>query len=196
MNKIEILEQYIERMIQTIDKYDENEAEIFIRNITSTFMNEIVNLHEGLTCYYYGVGSYTDDLKILLSKLINYKSNLMLEKEVRDYEIKKLELEKDAFKYNESIFKDYKTEYIDFQKTIENLYEIKEEILDFEEKQKIEDMLSTVELAQNTQNKSKAEEKITNIVNYISSKDSEVILIVLPYLGEVLKRICMDICDD
>ncbi|WP_297135333.1 hypothetical protein [Terrisporobacter sp.] len=191
MNKIEILDQYIENMNYIILKNDEEAAQSLIKNTYSTFISDIKDLPEGLTCYLYGVGSYLEDLKILRAKLVNYKSNLIHQKDIREYELKKMALQESIIKAENQINSksDLKKEIsITFKHTIEKLEEI-EEVLSNDDKEKLENMLSSIEITRNSNNKVKLLLKIHNVIKFICEKDKQVIIIVLPYLGDVTKSL-------
>ena len=189
MNKIEILEKYIENIEYVIKRNDEVMAEKLIKTAYSTFLKEIEDLYEGLTCYFYGVGSYIEDLKILKARLSNYESNLLLEKEKRDYELRKMELQN----MNSSTGDQYRLTNSDIQgivtyeNIIANLNSIQDDSLSEEEREKLEDMLATIELAKNSRNKSKIINKIESVLKFISNKDANIGMVVLPYLGDTVK---------
>lgn len=190
MDKIEILNQYIENMNYIISINDSKAAESLIKNVYSTFISEVDDLPEGLTCYLYGVGSYIEDLNILRAKLVNYKSNLIHQKELREYELKKMLLKESIIKSeNQSNSKSDSRKEISttFKITMERLNKIEVGILTNEEREKLEDMLSSIEVIRNFNDTAKLLSKINNVVKFICEKDEAVMIVVLSYLGDITK---------
>ena len=75
---------------------------------------------------------------------------------------------------------------ITIKSTIEDINKIPENILDKEAKEYLEEILYSIETLKE-ENKDKAKEKVFKVLKYIIDKGFEVVIAILPYLGEVSK---------
>jgi uncharacterized protein YecA (UPF0149 family) len=197
MGKIKLINDYMNRCAEILQRRSYLQAEILEKEIISVFGSEIQDITSNLSVYEIGTDTnFFEDLTLLKAILENYKSNLELEEERRKDEIEILRLKQPIStahfnnqNTNSSSANANATNIVEvkIEQALENIANLNEEILSKDDKDKLEGLLSSIEVAKNSKDKDKLLNKIGNVLKFIAEKGVQVGIATLPYLGEVSK---------
>lgn len=194
MTKTDLIDKYLKEIELVISANDEKKAYELEKKIHSIYAHEIKWFPNGLDKYYNGEGSYIDDLKIIEEKLINYKADIEMQENQLTNQIKYLELQKSNVNihnnnYNENNNSLKSDINITIENVLDNIKKLNEDILSNDEKEKLEEMISSIEVYKNSKDKSKVMDKIGKVLKYLGDKSVEVGIAILPYLGQISQMI-------
>lgn len=192
MGKIETLNEYIEEcdnFIEDNDPFHDEERFDLFRKIQAVYGEEIPGFNIGLNFYEndYSDGVTTifgSDIEKIKAKLINYKDNLEIEKEKRELELAKLKQGNINVSANACNSNNININ-ISLEQTIENIKQIPDDIMTKSEKEDLEDKLSGIDVAVKSGKKEKAKEKIYGVLKFLVDKGVDVLVVLLPYLGQM-----------
>lgn len=193
--KIELVEEYI-KLCDEKQFYREEEVEQLVNEICSVFINEIHSIYTGLLYIEHGTGTPNDDLKVLRSKLMNYKVNLSAEKEKLEQELEVLKLKQSVIKLennntnannntNEVKSSLQANMNVELINVLNSINDIPESTLSDLDKLEIINLVSSMEVSQDTETK---KEKIIKLIKYIADKGFEVGIALIPYIYKVMTQ--------
>lgn len=184
--KIELIDKYIKESDEIIKGNIVVEAENMQDEIISVFSSEISNIKEGLSnyniCGIYDENYKADfikDLKLLKAKLENYKANICSNED--NYG------NKNSIQ-NQVITNIYNNIEVSINSTIEQINQFSEDILTQEEKEFIEEKLSSIERLMKNKDKSGVKSKLLSIIKYLGDKSIDVIIALLPLMGSIVNQ--------
>lgn len=94
MDKVTIIDNYIKQSEVVLEKQNKAKAEVLVREIVGVYISEIEKITQSIKFYNMNSNYLLQDLKILKSKLENYKANLLREEEFSKQELEKLKYKK------------------------------------------------------------------------------------------------------
>ncbi|MBQ3409290.1 MAG: hypothetical protein IJH12_08825 [Clostridia bacterium] len=184
--KIELIDKYIKESDEIIKGNIVVDAENIQDEIISVFSSEISNIKEGLSNYnMYGIYNenykvdFIKDLKLLKAKLENYKANICCNE---DNDGNKNSIQ------NQVITNIYNNIEVSINTTIEQIKQFPEDILKQEEKEFIEEKLSSIERLMKNKDKSGVKSKLLSIIKYLGDKSIDVIIALLPLMGSIVNQ--------
>lgn len=205
MAKIKNLEKWIEQCDECINNSSRVDEYLeLIRRIQSVYGCEIVDFENGLNFFKddasdeeLNEGLY-DDLETVREKLVNYKNNLKIERQLlkdrletarREAEERR-ELGKVEINVSNTNTIDNSLKIsIELDKAIKRVNSLPEESISLEEKSRLEDTLSRVEKMSAASKKEETKQKIMDIVKILFDKGVDVLIAVLPYLGKLAQKL-------
>jgi len=195
MDKIELIEKYIKRCDECEKLKNPVQANALIEEIVAVFNSEIPDITYRLKSFEYGKLDeldYFDDISILKAKLVNYKTTLALEEQKRKDELKKLRLQQSIISIQNnstsmSISNATNQANITLETVIENINNI-EEKLSQEELGTLISLLTSLDMAKKKNDKSKTQEKYSDIMKFIADKTIQVGIAVLPYVMKAIQQ--------
>lgn len=183
--KIQMLDEYIDKLEEAISDNNISVAEYLQREIIATFDGEIPNLCRELDNYslagFYGRDNPVDfigDAKLLKSKLRNYKLNLGA------HLIQPFTDGNGSVQVTQTVQQDVKnTITITLEQTIKNINDLSSDSLSDEDKEILCGKLATLSTEKSKESKW---EKAKGILKWIADKSVDVGIATLPYLIEAL----------
>jgi hypothetical protein len=179
-NKIALIQSYLDKLEQCINKEDPFQAKELELEIVSVFDNEIENIRGGLDNYSYVISlstnsdvNYLGDAKLLKAKLYNYKLNLesgLTKSQKAENNVSVVQTLNNEATISISVSLDM---------TVELINELPESILNDEEKEILSGKLANISAEKD---KSKRWEKVGNALKWIADKSVEVGKAALPYI--------------
>ncbi len=200
MAKLELIQGFISRCDKAIENNDKLMAKELQTEIIGVFDKEIPGLRSMLDNYSVYLNGHTvdwlGDIKLLRVKLLNHLINLQEQErdKNRELEIAKLKAVQinntnTAANANQNAAsadaQASANAQLTFEQVIEMITELPEEVLSAEEKEMLEDKLAAVEANKKAKSKGKLAEKVGTVLKYIADKGVEVLIAVLPYLGQI-----------
>lgn len=193
MNKVELIESYINRCEKTITTNNTNEAKKLAKEIIVVFENEIDGIQNGLdrssVAVFYGSREidYIGDLILLKWKLVNYKINVESENEKMKYELELAKLKQPQISANAEASSTQTTSVtanirITIGQTLEKIENIKDESINADDKEKLKDYLYSLEGIKVTNDKNKFWEKSKEVLKFIADKGADIAVASLPYI--------------
>lgn len=190
MNKLEFIYSYIEQCNKIIISKDYEAAKTLQTEIISTFENEINNIKNELDNYSMAgffqsnrKVDYLGDLKLLKQKLENYYFNIQEENQKREYELEIARLSQPILtasaEANQTVNNCIE---ISFSNLLQNLDELSEDKLSNNDKERIKELLFSLEGVKAAKDKVKFWEKAKDLLKYLLDKGVEVAIAILPYL--------------
>lgn len=196
MDKMSVLNSYIEKCDENIERKDPSKAEILMDEVIGVFEAEIPDIKSQLTMYGWGESSvnHFKDLAVIKAILINYRANLKREDDIRSAELEMLRLKQSILNINNtnnnealSTAKASVAVTVTIKQTLESINNLPENVLSKEEKESLEEKVASLELLTKSGDKEKASKKLGGILKYVADKGIEVGIALLPYLGEISK---------
>ncbi|WP_128425458.1 hypothetical protein [Gudongella oleilytica] len=198
MDKMSILNSYIEKCDENIEQKDQSKAEMLMDEVIGVFEAEIPDIKSQLTMYGWGAPSvnYFKDLAVIKAILTNYRANLKREDDIRGAELEMLRLKQSILNLNInntnnnealSTAKASAAVNVTIKQTLESINNFPEDVLSKEEKESLEEKVASLELLTKSGDKEKASKKLGSILKYVADKGIEVGIALLPYLGEISK---------
>lgn len=203
MEKIENLEKWIKQCDECINNSSRVDEYLeLIRRIQAVYGCEIVDFENGLNFFKddasdeeLNEGLY-DDLETVREKLVNYKNNLEMERQLLEDRLEtarreakeRRELGKVEINVSNTIDNSLKIS-IELDKAIKRVNSLPEESISLEEKSRLEDTLSRVEKMSAASKKEETKQKIMDIVKILFDKGVDVLIAVLPYLGKLAQKL-------
>lgn len=180
--KVEMINEYIDKLNDAIEKNDQNEAKRLGDEILGIYDAEIKGLRFQLDRYSYTFDAtdYIGDAKLLREKLKNYMLNLKsgLYKPFQDKSA--ITVTQNAEQRVENFVQ------ISLEQTVETINRLSEEILSPDDKEKLNGKLASLS-AQKGKDKATRWETAKGVLKWIADKGVEVGLAALPYIMESLK---------
>ena len=198
MDKMSILNNYIDKCHEIIDSKDRSKAEEIVKEIIGVFEAEISHIKSQLTLYGWGVSTvdYFKDLAVLKAILINYRANLKREDDIRNDELEMLKLKQSILNINNTNNNDASSTAsasasvtVSVTQAIESINNLLDNVLSEEEKESLEEKITSLELMAKSGDKEKTSKKLGSILKYIADKGIEVGIALLPYLGQISKMV-------
>lgn len=207
MNKIELLDKYIQELTNVIPT-DIVKVEMLIEDVTKIILSQD-DVHS-LALYYYMSDrpNYIKDIRKLKSKL-EYDKAVLLdelekailitkeEKEKRELERLRLqsEISKNGIQVNayggssnaNSTANSSSIVTISIEQTIGAIDEIPSDVLSEEEKERLQNDLYTLEGIKTTKNKKKFWDKAKPILSFLTEKGADALIAVAPYIITALQ---------
>ena len=196
MNKMSVLNSYIEKCDENIERKDPSKAEILMDEVIGVFEAEIPDIKSQLTMYGWGESSvnYPKDLAVIKAILMNYRANLKREDDIRSAELEMLRLKQSILNINNTNHNEASSEananvtvVVTVNQAIEGINNLPENVLSKEEKESLEEKVASLELLTKSGDKVRASKKLGAILKYVADKGIEVGIALLPYLGEISK---------
>lgn len=196
MDKMSILNSYIEKCDENIEQKDQSKAEMLMDEVIGVFEAEIPDIKSQLTMYGWGAPSvnYFKDLAVIKAILINYRANLKREDDIRSAELEMLRLKQSILNINNtnnnealSTAEASVAVTVTIKQTLESINNLPDDILSKEDKESLEEKVASLELLTKSGDKEKASKKLGSILKYVADKGIEVGIALLPYLGEISK---------
>lgn len=188
------LQGYIDFSLEVIENGDDSMAEKFHDVIISVFENEIETVFDRTSAAAKAGGhvDYIEELKYLRGELQGFLNKLEDNERVRVLNeeidrIRKLNpgavmiLDKDSMKTTPEAAK--------FKTALANVRNLTDRELDPEDKKVLKGRLAALELSRRNKDKDSIEQKLRDILEFISYRNIKVSLCVLPYIGEATKSI-------
>lgn len=192
MNKVELIESYINRCEEVIITKNTNKANILTKEIVAVFENEIEDIKNELNRYsgaalFGDAIDYISDLTLLKQKLINYKINVESENEKMKYDLELAKLKQPQISANAEASSTQTTSVsaniaITIGQTLEKIDSIKDESINATDKEKLKDYLYSLEGIKTTNNKNKFWEKSKEVLKFIVDKGADAAVALLPYI--------------
>lgn len=196
--KVSILENYIGECTDAIDKRNVERAKHLQKELLGVYNSEIKNMTSQLSNYNsFGSGNvdFIGDLIILRAMLHNYKANIEENERLINYELEKLKLQQAITTITNQNSNNISTNVsseniinVTFEQALKNITNLDNKLND-NEKDELEDKISSLKIAAESKDKTKILNKIGNILKFIAEKGIEVGIAVLPYLGEISKLV-------
>lgn len=196
MDKMSILNSYIEKCDENIERKDPPKSEILMEEVIGVFEAEIPDIKSQLTMYGWGESSvnYPKDLAVIKAILMNYRANLKREDDIRSAELEMLRLKQSILNINNtnnnealSTAEASVAVTVTIKQTLESINNLPDDILSKEDKESLEEKVASLELLTKSGDKEKASKKLGSILKYVADKGIEVGIALLPYLGEISK---------
>ena len=194
MGQIDILNNYIEKCNKVIEEKNNERAFFFQEELIQKFSKKI---DISVIDYYGGVSGYVEEnlkknciknVENIRDELIAYKENL--EKEPLPtgpktvFNFNQNQTMRDSMNMEVSVDNNIT---LSLDQTFMLINQIPDEILSTQEKEILEDKLSSVAVLQSKNDKEKLSSKIGAILKFIADKGFDVLIAVLPYLTSILK---------
>lgn len=193
MDKIELIEEYIDNCDVVLHNKNQRHAEDLEDDILGVFSGEIDNIRERLDLYHAVSGvDHLKDISLLRQKLINYKMNLLEEEKKREYELELARLKQPSVTNVASAHQTQTTTIdvkIDIEQTIKQVEEIPTEILSFDDKEKLKEYLYSLEGIKASKNKNLFWEKTKDVFKFLADKGADAAIAMLPYIIQGLSNL-------
>ena len=188
MDKIELIQEYIDRCDIIIESNNTIEAKNMSNEIIGVFSKEIENITKNLSNYTGLINSvinYVEDIKLLKQKLINYMSTINEEYTKREHELELARLKQPHFTahaesnpvQNQNI-----AITVTLEQTINNLDDIPESNLASSDKETLKELLYSLEGIKVTKDKDKFWNKAKEILGFLANKSADAAITVLPLI--------------
>lgn len=206
MGKIEELNRWIEECDEKIDFFevvsqDEDSSrmiEAIIQRIMGIYASEIKGFEKGLEKYdplfvHEKPEEYLlDDLKKVKEMLINYRDNLEWENDTRKImeELEELRNKMSSIHVNTNVNTKIENNIdivISSDDTIKLIKDLPSKVVSDTDKEQIEDKICGIETARAAGDKEKTKQKVYGILKFLADKGTDVLIAVLPYLGEIVR---------
>lgn len=184
MDKIDIINKYIDKCKKVLDNNDIYEAEELEDEIVSIYYDEIKGLTTGLDSYsaigYTRDINYLQDISRIKIKLENYKGDLNMK-------INSMP----SLTINNTAIATATTEVkITLEQTIKNIHNLPSNILNDDDKQELEDKLASLKLAVESKNKEKIGKKLINVLKFAITKGPETIIAISNFINFIANEVC------
>jgi len=187
MNKIELIQEYIDKCEAVMSSNNHNEAKILQQEIVVVFKSEIPSIIDKLSNYSGGGRGkdFMDDLRILKPKLTNYVCNIKEEHSKREHELELVRLNQLHISthveanptQNQTL-----NATITLNNTIKQIDDIPEDSLSENSKDELKELLYSLEGIKGTKNKGKTWDKAKEILKFLVDKSADTAIAVLPYI--------------
>lgn len=189
MSKKNLISNYISKSTEILEKGNQNEAMEFVKEVLAVFKSEINNLETNLDfsnkkkmdkdC------NYLKDVKLLQAQLKNYKEN------IKAGYIPYKETNK-SINVQTTITNKVETNIvIEYEKVIENINKLPNDILSKEEKEALEEKIASLqmELSKTNKDKNKICKRLMNVLKFTIEKGPEVYVYIARFLNFVSTEI-------
>lgn len=187
MSKKSLISGYISKCNMILETEDRESAKILEEEIISVYNAEINGLKDGLDSYnniYENKVDYVKDIRYLKAKLENYKGDLKLAAGTGS------STKKTTFNINNTLSSSVYNEInISLNNTIKNINSLPNDILNNDEKEELEDKLSGLQRALDSDDKNKIWKKLSNILKYAITKGPEVFIAISNFINFVSNTI-------
>lgn len=190
MEKKKLLEEYINKCTVCIETKDENSADKLSKLIINVFFKEIPNITLGVHGYGYIKTSFVEGCKLLREKLVNYLATLKREDNVRAFEIEKLKLQNQSLNISNVATAHSSVDVKIEVKIATNITIIlekisKNEVLEKDAKEELEEMVADIQKNITLKRTDKAKTKIWEFLRYIGDKSLDLTIALLPSIGQI-----------